>query len=116
MGFQYVVEGRQRARYERLTSIDEKVARPRRRWVAKMNGKLKGLRIPRSRKLNWRAFSLVLLPRRIVEIYAEVLGRMKMDDMYPTIVFSGQWGLPMLSYSSSRCRNAISVPRNLSCF
>ncbi|KAF5952073.1 hypothetical protein HYC85_010017 [Camellia sinensis] len=63
--------------------------RPRRRWVTKMNGKLRGLRLSRSRRVNWKAFSIVILPRKITDMYADIVSRMKMDDICPTIVFSG---------------------------
>ncbi|PSS08439.1 TRNA-specific 2-thiouridylase [Actinidia chinensis var. chinensis] len=102
MGFQYAFGGRWRStRYEKLIGIDEivKAGRPRGRWVTKMNGKLKGLRLSRSKKFNWKAFSLVISPRRIAEVYVDVVSRMKMDDICPAIVFSGQWGLPVLSHS-----------------
>ncbi|CBI39692.3 unnamed protein product, partial [Vitis vinifera] len=48
MGFQELAEGRLRSRYERLTTDDVKAARPRRSWVKKMNGRLKGLRLSSS--------------------------------------------------------------------
>ncbi|KAL6951973.1 hypothetical protein U1Q18_035595, partial [Sarracenia purpurea var. burkii] len=109
--------GRWRSRYEKLSSIDEKGARPRRGWVTKMNGKLKGLRLSRSRKLNWKAFSIVLSPRRIAEMYNDIVNRLMMDDTGPSIIFSGQWGLPVLSPSKLNCRSAMSVHRSqLACF
>ncbi|KAI8028047.1 hypothetical protein LOK49_LG02G02521 [Camellia lanceoleosa] len=114
MGFQ---DDRWRTRYEKLTSIDdEKTARPRRRWVTKMNGKLRGLRLSRSRRVNWKAFSIVILPRKITDMYADIVSRTKMDDICPTIVFSGPWGLPFLSHSNAKCKSAISLHRNLACF
>ncbi|CAL5399154.1 unnamed protein product [Camellia sinensis] len=109
MGFEDVVGGRWTTRYKRLTSSDrEKVAvRPRRRWVTRMNGKLKGFRLPQSKRLNWKAFSIVMLPRRMAQICAEVVNRMKTDEICPAIIFSGQWGLPVLSHSNVKCRSAI---------
>lgn len=102
-------------RYERLTSCDETVARPRRWCFKKLNGRFKGLRISRSRKLNWKPFSLLVLPRRIAAIYAAIVKRMKMDDLCPAIVFSSQWGLPVLSHSSTfQCsRSAFYLDRSL---
>ncbi|KAE9446725.1 hypothetical protein C3L33_21367, partial [Rhododendron williamsianum] len=100
-----VVGGRWRIRYEKLTGIDHEkaAARPRRRWAMKMNGRFRGIRLPRCRKLNWRAFAILMSPKRIAEMYGEIINRMKMmDDICPGIVFSGHWGLPVLSHSIIR--------------
>ncbi|KAK2966186.1 hypothetical protein RJ640_008752 [Escallonia rubra] len=102
MGFGEMVERRRSKRYERLTDDDEKMPSPKRRWVKRMNGRLKGLRLSRSRKLNWKAFSVVILPKRIARIYADIVKRiMKMDAVCPGIIFSCQWGLPVLSHPTS---------------
>lgn len=106
MGFQELAEGRLRSRYERLTTDDVKAARPRRSWVKKMNGRLKGLRLSRSRKLILKGFSVVLFPRRVVRIYTDIVNRMMVDGICPTIIFSSQWGLPVLSHSSVKCRKS----------
>ncbi|XP_052205636.1 uncharacterized protein LOC127810288 [Diospyros lotus] len=100
-----------RAGYKKLTSSDGKMARPRRPWLRKVNGKFTGFRLARSRKLNWKAVSLVSLPRvKIAEMYANALNRMKMDDICPAIIFSGQWGLPVLSHSNTaKCRSTANV-------
>lgn len=105
MNFQDVVKGRGRIRYEKLTSIDHEktAARPRRRWVMKMNGRFRGIRLPPCRKLNWRPFSILISPKRIAEMYVGIINRMKMmDDICPGIVYSGHWGLPVLSHSIIR--------------
>ncbi|KAK4378775.1 hypothetical protein RND71_000637 [Anisodus tanguticus] len=69
MGFQ--------GRYERLGGVEERVIaiRPRRCWlINKMNGRFRGIKLSRTRKLNWKAFSsLVKLPRRIARIYGEIV-------------------------------------------
>lgn len=109
MGFELIGKGRWVNRYERLTSCDENVARSARRCcLKKVNGRFKGLRISRSKKLNWKPFSLVLLPRKIGTMYDEIVKRLKMmDDVCPTIVFSCHWGLPVLSHSTSvHCRKS----------
>ncbi|KAK9291707.1 hypothetical protein L1049_019656 [Liquidambar formosana] len=105
MGFQGVVGGHLRSRYEKLSSADEKAVRPRRRWVKKMNGRLRGLRLARSRKLTLKAFSVILLPR-IAKIYADIVNRMKTEGICPAIIFSSHWGLPVLSHSSVKCRKS----------
>ncbi|XP_052192634.1 uncharacterized protein LOC127801474 [Diospyros lotus] len=116
MAAQDIAGGRWRTRYEKLTRTDEKAARPRRRWVTRMNGKLKGLRLSPPRRLNWKAFSIVILPRRVSEIYSNIVKEiMKMDDICPAIVFSGQWGLPVLSHSNAKYRASISLHRSLAC-
>ncbi|KAJ8572730.1 hypothetical protein K7X08_009241 [Anisodus acutangulus] len=78
MGFQ--------GRYERLGGVEERVIaiRPRRCWlINKMNGRFRGIKLSRTRKLNWKAFSsLVKLPRRIARIYGEIVNKMKnMEDL-----------------------------------
>ncbi|CAK9155002.1 unnamed protein product, partial [Ilex paraguariensis] len=45
MGFQDLVEEHLGTRYKRLNNADEKVARPRKLWVKKMNGRFKGFRM-----------------------------------------------------------------------
>lgn len=117
-GLQDLVAGRVRCRYERLICDDdhqEKVmARPRSSsrkcyWVKKMNGRLiKGLRLsPRSRKLTLKALSAAVVPSKIIRMYADVLDRMKMDGLCPNLIFSAQWGLPVLSYPSLKCKRSL---------
>ncbi|GLU00198.1 hypothetical protein SLE2022_175800 [Rubroshorea leprosula] len=90
-------------RYEKLKHGDEttKVGRPRKRWVKKMKG---GIRLSRSRKLIFKAFSMVVLAGRVARVYADIIDRMKMDGFCPNIIFSTQWGLPVLSHPSLKCR------------
>ncbi|KAJ7973183.1 tRNA-specific 2-thiouridylase [Quillaja saponaria] len=105
MGFQNLLGEGMRSGYGRLTSSDEKLARPRRGWVKTMNGRLRGLRLSRSRKLSLKAFSVILLPSRISRIYNDIANRiMKMEGVYPSIVFPTQLGLPVLSHPSVKCR------------
>ncbi|MQL96133.1 hypothetical protein Taro_028802 [Colocasia esculenta] len=108
MGLQGMVRGRSRCRrYQRLQDdedVEKAAARPRRRWARKSaDGKVLGFRVSSSKKrLTWRGFSLLLLPRRLCHMYAEVLTDiMALEGVHPTIVFSSQWGLPVLSHSSS---------------
>ncbi|GMN23190.1 hypothetical protein TIFTF001_000041 [Ficus carica] len=96
-----VVGGRLRRRYERLSNIGEKVTKPAGRcWVKKTNGRLKGIRLSRSRKLTLKVFSLVVFTSRIARLYNEIVNRMSIDGVYPNIIFTSQWGLPVLSHSS----------------
>lgn len=101
MGFQRVSHKSQShgiRRYERLGGVEEKVTNSR-----KCYGRFKGLRLSHSRKLNWKAFSEVSLPRKIARLYGEIVKRMKMEEICPAIVFSCQWGLPVLSHSTVKC-------------
>ncbi|KAL3573322.1 hypothetical protein D5086_023935 [Populus alba] len=110
MGFEAVAGMRSRFRYEKLGNDEEQyheklMARPRRRhcWVKKMNGRVKGLRLSRSRKLTFKALSVILMPSpssRIAKVYAHIIDRIKiMDDLnlYPNIILSTRWGLPVRS-------------------
>nr|GMD42335.1 TRNA-specific 2-thiouridylase [Ipomoea batatas] len=49
----------------------------------------------------WKAFCVVILPRRIARVYGEIAKRVKiMENVCPAILFSSsQWGLPVLSHS-----------------
>ncbi|KAL1534972.1 hypothetical protein AAHA92_31083 [Salvia divinorum] len=71
----------------------------------------KGVKLSRSRRLNWKPFSIMLtLSRRIARFYGGFVKRMKMDEACPTIAFSYQWGIPVLSHSSSISRSRRSLP------
>jgi hypothetical protein len=112
MGFQNFFGRHLRCRYKKLNNADEKVARPRRCWVQKRNGRLKGLRLSRSRKLILKAFSVMVLPIRIARFYADIANRMN-DSVCPAIVFPTQWGLPVVSHLSVRRKSVISFNKNL---
>lgn len=111
---QQVIEARLRTRYERLICDDVEtvmVLPRRRRIMKKINGRTlirKGIRLTRARKLNWKAiFGAIIWPKRIAKIYGDIFARMKMDDVYPGIVFSCQWGLPVISHHQTlKCRNS----------
>ncbi|KAG6663070.1 hypothetical protein CIPAW_02G000600 [Carya illinoinensis] len=115
MGFEDFVGGRLRC-YKKLTNYAEvkgAVARPRRRWVQKMNGGLKGFRVSRPRKLTLKGFSMMLLPAGFAKIYAHIANRMNIDGVCPAIIFPTQWGFPILSHPSVRRKSVISLNRNL---
>uniref|UniRef100_A0A7N0U821 Uncharacterized protein n=1 Tax=Kalanchoe fedtschenkoi TaxID=63787 RepID=A0A7N0U821_KALFE len=98
---------RLRNRYKKLTDDDddEKAARPRKRWVVrKMSGGVRGVRLARTRRFTFRALSVMLMPKSIAALCSEILARLRTEGVCPSIVFSSQWGLPVLSHSSSiRC-------------
>lgn len=96
-------------RYERLKADanNAKVVmiKPRKRcWLKRMRmkGGVKGVRLSRSRKLIMKAFSVVVLAGRMAKLYADIVERMKMDGFCPNIIFSTQWGFPVLSHPKSR--------------
>ncbi|KAI3439365.1 uncharacterized protein J3R85_004779 [Psidium guajava] len=107
MGLQDIGAGRFRHQYEKLINVDEKTTRPRGRWVRNVNGKLRALRLSRSRKLTLRAVSLIVLPGKIARIYRDIASRMNLDGICPVITFSSQWGLPVLSHPSVKCRRSV---------
>jgi hypothetical protein len=112
MGFQDLVGKRLRCRYKKLNNADEKVARPRSCWVQKGNGRLKGLRLSRSRKIIMKAFSVMVLPIRIARIYGDIANRVN-GGVCPAIIFPTQWGLPVVSHLSARRKSVISFNKNL---
>ncbi|CAA0806570.1 Unknown protein [Striga hermonthica] len=90
-------------KYEKLVENDKKPARSpaRRFWSRRPNGRVKGLKLSRCRKLSWRPFVITtVLSRKIHKICADFVERMKSDEACPAILFSCQWGLPVLSHSS----------------
>lgn len=101
MGFQEMVRGR---KYEKLSEKRQE----KWFWVKRANScgnnglkRLKGIRISRSKKLTLKLFSVTT---KIVKMYNEVIKRMNAIDhrgVYPNIVFTSHWGLPVLSHSSS---------------
>lgn len=108
MGFQDIVGGGLGFQYEKLRKKNEKMGRAGRHiWVKKMNGRLKGFKLSRSKKLSLKVFSVVVWPSRIARIYGEIVNRLKTDGVYPNIIFSTQWGLPVLSHSSVKFRESV---------
>lgn len=76
------------------------VASPRRRcfWVKKMNGKvtIRGVKISRCKRVNWKRFSLLAFPRKFARIYSEVVKRLiELDGS--SIIFATTWGIPVIS-------------------
>ena len=88
--------------YEKLNSggSNRVVVMRRRRWVKKMLKRgMKGFRLYRFTRLKssfgLKVSFLMSLSRRI----REIVSRMKVvEDVCPNIIFSAQWGLPVLSY------------------
>ncbi|KAF4359069.1 hypothetical protein G4B88_020613 [Cannabis sativa] len=122
MGFQEIIGGRHRCdRYEKLSSnssrisLDEKVGNNTKSKFGRRK-RVKGIRLSRSRKITLKVFSMVVFTSKIVRIFNEIVSRMSLDGVYPNIIFTSQWGLPVLSHHSSpnNCtKTAISFHRNL---
>lgn len=107
MGLRDVIRGCSGGHYHKLTSED-KSPRPGIRWLRNVNGKVFGLRLSSSKRLKWKQFSVIMLPRRIFELYEEISSAMKPDGVvYPTINFSSHWGLPVISHPSIVCRKKL---------
>ncbi|KAK4427535.1 hypothetical protein Salat_1522400 [Sesamum alatum] len=103
-----------RGRYERLCE-ERTVIRTRRFLIMRrVDGRIKGVKLSRARKLNWKPFSIMFVLSRKI---AGFVKRMKMDDACPAIIFSCQWGLPVISHSSVNTRKTpISSYRGLTWF
>ncbi|XP_008811642.2 uncharacterized protein LOC103722748 [Phoenix dactylifera] len=115
MGFPGRIHGSpDEGRYKRLRNEVEKPVRPPRRWLRKVKGKvIISFRVSPSRRLKWMRY--IVVPRRVAELYAEIVKTMRRDAVYPTIIFSCQWGLPVLSHPTVGSRKrAVSLHRNLS--
>ncbi|CAA7400179.1 unnamed protein product [Spirodela intermedia] len=101
IGLQGTVRGGTRCRYQRLRGGGEK--------AMKMRRKTDGRQPPFHRRLNRRGFSLILLLKRLSNLYSQMVAAItSLDGVHPTIVFSSQWGLPVLSHhpSSASCRRS----------
>ncbi|KAI3788761.1 hypothetical protein L2E82_01536 [Cichorium intybus] len=108
MGVQELIQRCHNTGYKKLTGGKKSMGMPRRcRTLKKINGRLKGFKLISTRKLKWRSFWIALMPKRTLRICCDILNRLKVDGAYPAIVFSSQWGLPVLSHPTSKCRNPI---------
>lgn len=79
---------------------DEEEVRPSMRKSGRRSrrGKFVGFLISSRRcRLRWRRFPVILLPRKVAGIYAEIVLNMIVNGIQPTVMFTSQWGLPVLS-------------------
>ncbi|KAJ0521739.1 hypothetical protein HanRHA438_Chr10g0452381 [Helianthus annuus] len=103
MGFQELIERGHNTGYKKLT-VGKNLRKP---LLKKVNRRFKGFRLIVTRKLKWRRFWMAVMPsKRTMKIYSDMVNQMKVDGSYPAIVFSCQWGLPVLSHPTSSCRNS----------
>ncbi|KAG8056514.1 hypothetical protein GUJ93_ZPchr0002g25985 [Zizania palustris] len=84
--------------YQRLECRDDG-ARPRWRWLPTLNGKAASPCFFHVKKFKWSRITSVLLPRKVAELSSKIrrVGSTMDGDICPKIIFSSQWGLPVLS-------------------
>ena len=101
MGFQDAGIGSRTAsffHYQRLECRDDGATpRPRWRWLPALSGKAASPCFFPVKKLKWSSITSVLLPRKVAEFSSKIRHATMDADICPTIIFSSQWGLPVLS-------------------
>ncbi|KAL1212735.1 hypothetical protein V5N11_021289 [Cardamine amara subsp. amara] len=83
-------------RYQKLSQHYEKVTTTRTKrhnLGKKLEGRSKGFRLNRSRRLVLKA---LVLPRRILSIYARITDKMNREGLYPNLILSSHWGFPIV--------------------
>ncbi|ESQ32174.1 hypothetical protein EUTSA_v10005177mg [Eutrema salsugineum] len=82
-------------RYQKLSHHYEKVKTRtiRHNWRKKIEGRSKGLRLNRPRRLVLKA---LVLPRRIFSIYTQITNKMNREGFYPNLILSSHWGFPIV--------------------
>nr|XP_043625431.1 uncharacterized protein LOC122596847 [Erigeron canadensis] len=108
MGFHELVEKYQNNGYKKLTMGKKPAGTPKKGGtMKKVNRRFKGFRLMTSRKLKWRSFWMAMMPiRRTLSICCDMLNRLKVDGSYPAIVFTSQWGLPVLAHPAPNRSNS----------
>lgn len=67
-----------------------------------MKWKVVPLQLSSSPKMLQLQRSSFILRKVVVEMYSEIMSRTKLEGIVcPTIIFSSQWGLPILSHPST---------------
>uniref|UniRef100_A0A1J3J1Q3 Uncharacterized protein n=3 Tax=Noccaea caerulescens TaxID=107243 RepID=A0A1J3J1Q3_NOCCA len=86
---------RSSCRYQKLSHHYEKITTraTRHNWGKKLDGRSKGFRLNRSRRLVLKA---LVLPRRILSIYARITDKMNREGFYPNLTLSSHWGFPIV--------------------
>ncbi|GAB2279717.1 hypothetical protein Dimus_014357 [Dionaea muscipula] len=92
--------------YSRLSNPDDlkESCRPRRQWVKRTRKRTGGIKLSRCRKLSWKAISWTMLPRRIGRICADIVNVLSLEGGRVNIPSITNWGLPVLSHGSIKCR------------
>ncbi|XP_022547382.2 uncharacterized protein LOC103837131 [Brassica rapa] len=86
---------RSSCRYQKLGHHYEKATTRtiRHNWGKKIEGRSKGFRLNRPRRLVLKA---LVLPRRISSIYARITDKMNMEGFYSNLVLFSHWGFPIV--------------------
>lgn len=86
---------RSSCQYQKLSHHYEKVTTRtiRHKWGKKLEGRSKGFRLNRPRRLVLKA---LVLPRRILSIYARITDKMNREGLYPNLILSSHWGFPIV--------------------
>ncbi|CAA7017197.1 unnamed protein product [Microthlaspi erraticum] len=79
-------------RYQKLSQITT-TRTTRHNCGKKLDGRSKGFRLNRSRRLVLKA---LVLPRRIVSIYARITDKMNREGFYSNLTLSSHWGFPIV--------------------
>ncbi|CAH8330392.1 unnamed protein product [Eruca vesicaria subsp. sativa] len=83
---------RSSCQYKKLSHHHEKVT-TRHNLGKKLEGRSKGFRLNRPRRLVLKA---LVLPRRILSIYARITDKMNREGFYPNLILSSHWGFPIV--------------------
>ncbi|CAN6858790.1 unnamed protein product [Brassica oleracea] len=79
-------------RYQKLSHHCVKV-KTRHNWGKKIEGRSKGFRLNRPRKLVLKA---LVLPRRFLSIYSRITDKMNREGFYSNLILSSHWGSPIV--------------------
>ncbi|KAF8099363.1 hypothetical protein N665_0245s0041 [Sinapis alba] len=65
----------------------------RHNWEKKLEGRSKGFRLNRPRRLVLKA---LVVPRRISSIYARITDKMNSEGFYSNLILFSHWGFPIV--------------------
>lgn len=100
-------------RYHKLHKGGEGERTRRPCWLRRRRGKAVILyRLEQSKRRRLRITQFIFtVPRKVIAFYTEIMRRLMSLDpaCYPTIAFSSQWGMPVLSHPSTSCRRRVLI-------
>lgn len=98
MGIRNIIHGCTGSGYRRLQNQDENTVDISGQKERKVKCEVVPHQPPSPKMLKLRD-SWVILQKLVVEMYCEIMSRTKLEGIVcPTIIFSSQWGLPILSH------------------
>jgi len=107
MGFQDTINIYSGSGYQRFQSEIDTTSDPGGRCSGKVSSAVVSPRSS-SKRLKSCCISTVLLPKKAFELCGEIMNRMKLEGVAcPSINFSSQWGLPVLSHPSVGCKDRL---------